>query len=112
MSELKRITISGILNDLENGLSRPEIAEKYEISPAEVKAMFEHPKLKGKKAKKKLVLTFQLEDDTADVVAETATDSPVKAIDPPTQKEQEEVAGESFATPTPNDVEDTTLPFQ
>ena len=96
MSELKKIYISGILTDLDNGLSGPEIAAKYEISPAEVKALFEHLKLKGKKAKKKLVLTFVIEDDIYEPVNDIAADDV-------TTETQEEVVTEN-ATP----VEDTT----
>jgi len=101
MSELKKIYISGILTDLDNGLSRPEIAAKYEISPAEVKALFEHPKLKGKKAKKKLVLTFVIEDDIYEPVNDIAAND--VAADDVTTETQEEVVTEN-ATP----VEDTT----
>jgi hypothetical protein len=60
----KTITISGILADLENGLTRVQVGEKYKISPREVKALFDHPKLKGKKAKKSFALSFEIEDDT------------------------------------------------
>ena len=46
------ITVSMILEDLENGEDRNAIREKYGLQAWEVKQMFEHPSLKGKKAKK------------------------------------------------------------
>ena len=100
MSELKTIRISGILEDLNNGLSRPEIATKYEISPAEVKVLFEHEKLKGKKARKKLVLTFQLEDDTDDVVSDVV--EPVASATPEEELVTEEAPAEAVADPIAN----------
>lgn len=60
----KQISISQVLADLENGVTRAEIGTKYDITAREVKALFEYPKLKGKKAKKTLKLTFDIIDDT------------------------------------------------
>ena len=111
MNELKQISIKGILADLDNSLSRKEIGEKYELSTAEVKAMFEHPKLKGKKAKKKFVASFQLVDDVEIMETDKAVDidepneSPVRVVEVAeamptvTDEEQKEVAGLSFDTP-------------
>ncbi len=112
MSELQEITVSGILEDLNNGLDRKAIGEKYSLKLAEVKIMFDHPKLKGKKAKKKVELSFKLVDDTEvvetigsieDTVDHTA---PVDNVDPAfeaepeplTKEDKEEVAGEVFGT--------------
>lgn len=64
----KQISISQVLTDLENGVTRAEIGTKYDITAREVKALFEHPKLKGKKAKKTLKLTFDIVDDTPDTL--------------------------------------------
>jgi len=111
MSEQKQITVSEVLNDLENGLSRKEIAEKYEISAAEVTWMFKQPGLIGKRAKKKFVPSFQLvndinEADTVEVISEsdgnttsefdggTASESPIPTV---TEEEQKEVAGVTFS---------------
>ena len=58
------ITTSMILEDLENGVDRTGIKEKYNLEPWEVKQMFEHPALKGKKAKKVKKLSFNFVDDT------------------------------------------------
>ena len=59
------ITISMILEDLDNGIDRNAIKEKYNLQAWEVKQMFEHPSLKGKKAKKVRKLSFNFVDDTA-----------------------------------------------
>ena len=58
------ITVSMILEDLENGIDRNAIREKYNLQAWEVKQMFEHPSLKGKKAKKVRKLSFNFVDDT------------------------------------------------
>ena len=52
------ITVSMILEDLENGDDRTVIKSKYNLDAWEVKQMFDHPKLKGKKAKKVKRLSF------------------------------------------------------
>ncbi len=57
------ITTSMILEDLENGIDRTGIKSKYSLETWEVKQMFEHPRLKGKKAKKIRKLSFSFVDD-------------------------------------------------
>ena len=60
----QRITTTMIIDDLENGIDRTGIREKYNLAAWEVKQMFEHPALKGKKAKKVRKLSFDFVDDT------------------------------------------------
>ena len=60
-----RITTTMILNDLENGIDRIGIQEKYGLEKWEVTQMFQHPTLKGKKAKKVRKLSFEFVDDSA-----------------------------------------------
>jgi hypothetical protein len=84
MSETKTISISAILNDLDNGLTRIKIGEKYSITPAEVKVLFEHAKLKGKKAKKSKALSFIIDDDTETVESEVVVEE-VVVEEPATQ---------------------------
>ena len=67
MSERKQISVSAVIDDLNNGLSRLQIGEKYGLTAREVKEMFKHPSLKGKKAKKVFKPSFELVDDTANV---------------------------------------------
>ena len=64
MSEKQEIRISEVLDLLEQGKNRVQIAEHFRITQREVKALFEHPKLKGKKAKKVIENTFNIVDDT------------------------------------------------
>lgn len=47
-----QIKISEILNDLTNGQTRQQIKEKYNLSTAQLKSVFAHPLLKGRKTKK------------------------------------------------------------
>ncbi len=58
------ITTSMILEDLENGIDRTGIKTKYNLEAWEVKQMFDHPVLKGKKAKRVKKLSFNFVDDT------------------------------------------------
>ena len=58
------ITTSMIIADLENGIDRTGIKSKYSLETWEVKQMFDHPRLKGKKAKKVRRLSFSFVDDT------------------------------------------------
>ena len=59
------ITVSMILEDLDNGIDRTGIQEKYGLEKWEVTQMFQHPTLKGKKARKVRKLSFNFVDDTA-----------------------------------------------
>ena len=72
------ITVSMILEDLDNGIDRNGIKDKYGLQAWEVKQMFEHPTLKGKKAKKVRKLSFNFVDDTA--VDPNQTSIPVEDV--------------------------------
>lgn len=62
--ERKVVTISGVLEDLENGLGRPLIAKKYGLNAEEMKVLFQNPNLKGKRPKRATKkITFVLVDD-------------------------------------------------
>lgn len=60
----KDIKISEVLQCLEDGMSRKEIAEHFDITMVDCKRMFKDPLLKGKKAKKQA--QFNLVDDVSD----------------------------------------------
>ena len=71
----KQITVSQILEDLENGMTRTpsdkrynsevgSIMEKYNLTKFEVTLLFKNEKLKGKKTKQPRQLSFILVDDT------------------------------------------------
>jgi len=60
-----QITTTMILKDLDDGVGREGIKEKYSLETWEVTEMFKNPKLKGKKARKIRKLSFQFIDDTA-----------------------------------------------
>lgn len=58
------ITISQIIIDLDNGLGRPQIKEKYSLNADEVKHLFQHPSLKKRRPKRALnKINFTLVDD-------------------------------------------------
>lgn len=58
----KKIRVSEVLDLLAQGKKRPEIARELDITMADCRKLFQHPKLKGKKAMKPT--EFVLEDDT------------------------------------------------
>ena len=58
-----KLSVSGILLDLENGLDRTAIATKYGLTSGEVAEVFKHPKLKNKRPNRK-VTRITLIDDT------------------------------------------------
>jgi len=68
------ITVTMILEDLDNGIDRPGIQEQYGLQKWEVTQMFQHPSLKGKKAKKVRKLSFNFVDDTAPDPNQTSID--------------------------------------
>jgi hypothetical protein len=102
-----RITTSMIIADLDNGVDRNGIRDKYSLQAWEVKQMFEHPALKGKKAKKIRKLSFTFVDDTTfadvDVDDTNQTSIPVPAVE---TEVNEEVAMDSIAN-TINTIEST-----
>lgn len=60
-----QVRLSEVLSLLEQGKGRQEIAEHFGLSLAEIKNIFEHPKLKGRRPKKVKEESFNLVDDTA-----------------------------------------------
>ena len=58
-------TISGILDDLENGLNNEAMAEKYGVPADELATLRKHhPALKGKRTKKVKKVGFTFVDDS------------------------------------------------
>lgn len=64
MSEKKIISVSAILTDLEDGLQRKDIRAKYALTVKQMSYLFNHPSLKGKKAKKNVANELEILDDT------------------------------------------------
>lgn len=65
MAEQKiKLTVSQILEDLNNGLDRKAIREKYNLTATDVARLFQHEKLKGVRVR--TAPAFELEDDTVD----------------------------------------------
>ena len=77
------ITTSMILDDLDSGVGRDGIKEKYNLEGWEVTQMFKHPALKGKKVKKIKKLSFEFIDDTATDTNQTSI--PVEIFKPELQ---------------------------
>ena len=82
--QVLRITISDVLGLLAEGKSRKEIAEHYGRTQSDMKKMvWDHPKLKNRKAKKQYS-GIELEDDTDDEpvaeVVEQITDAVTEEV--------------------------------
>jgi len=87
-NETIKLTVSGIINDLTNGLDREKIATKYGLTKQEVNEVFKHPKLQGLRVKRKAAVRFVLEDDTVSTepvnsqITDSVTMEPQSEIDP------------------------------
>lgn len=81
MSQVQ-ITASGVLEDLNQGLTRLEIAEKYNLSKADLARLFKNPVLKGRKTKS--APSFVFVDDVTQS-AGSATDTTDTAASEETQ---------------------------
>lgn len=66
-----KLTVSQILEDLNNGLDRKAIREKYNLTATDVSRLFQHEKLKGVRVR--TAPAFELEDDTAEAAAPAAS---------------------------------------
>jgi hypothetical protein len=69
--EKVKLTVSMILEDLNNGIDRKGIREKYGLSATDVNRLFQHEKLKG--ARVRTAPAFELEDDTEEIVKDQPT---------------------------------------
>jgi len=87
-NETIKLTVSGIINDLTNGLDREKIATKYGLTKQEVNEVFKHPKLQGLRVKRKPAVRFVLEDDTMVTepvnpqITDSVTMEPQSEVDP------------------------------
>lgn len=61
MAEKVKLSTSQVLKDLENGLTRDEIKEKYSLDSNSMKKLFNTPSLKGRRTQKAPL--FELVDD-------------------------------------------------
>ena len=64
----EKITVSMIDQDLKDGISKSEMAKKYNIKPWEVDEMFKHPFLKGRRPSRKKALSFSFVDDVSEEI--------------------------------------------
>lgn len=104
MSNKKPIKISEVLNLLNEGKKRPEVAEALGITMAECRKLFEHPKLKGKQARKPVgfvVVDDLEEEENEEVKVETTSDVENVSVD------AEEVSSDTQEEELPQDSEET-----
>ena len=78
----EKITVSMIDQDLKDGVSKSDMAIKYNIKPWEVDEMFKHPFLKGRRPSRKKSLSFTFVDDTEPLNSGDIAVEQVEEIDP------------------------------
>ena len=100
------ITVTMILEDLDNGIDRAGIQEKYGLEKWEVTQMFQHPTLKGKKARKVRKLSFNFVDDTTPDPNQTSID-----VEPPHVDVHTEASMIIEATPELQDDDEDEFEF-
>lgn len=88
MSEKPQIKVSDVLNMLRDGNSREEIREHYGLNKADLKRLFLHPSLKGRRTRIKA--GFNLIDD----VTEDSSTEPASISDTVTDTISEETVME------------------
>lgn len=60
------VKISEVLEMLDNGKTRPEIAKHFDLNLVQVASLFRHEKLRGKKTKKIASDAYNIIDDAPD----------------------------------------------
>jgi len=90
------LTVSQLLNDLENGIDRAGIRKKYGLTTAELKMVFAHPKLQGVRVKKHKLMRIKLIDDTT-------TEDPNQMSIPTESSKEEELRRDAEELQTPKD---------
>ena len=103
MSETKqKVKVSEVLKMLDEGLQRPEIAEILD-TPLSVlqKTVFQHPKLKGRKAKK--VYDIEVIDDTGEEITNQEEDFEVRETE---ENAEEEIINQEVDRETEENVEE------
>lgn len=83
--EKVKITTGEVLELLELGKTREEIKDHYGISNSDIKKLFKHPKLKGRKTKK--APGFELEDDIVEVRTPTFVDAGIGDREPSMERD-------------------------
>ena len=103
---MKEVKLSEIIYHLENGKTRADIKEIYSLSINELKTIFAHPLLKGKRTifpTVKLIDDVTLQDESFELVGEAVYEEEntnQRAIfDEIEEREQEEVLEEVGNTP-------------
>jgi hypothetical protein len=91
-----QITISSVLNDLANSMSREEIRDKYALTNAQLKQLFQNPNLKGRKTKQVNVLLEIVDDVTPEVVEVTEVTEVTPVVSDITNPIEEEVEDSIF----------------
>lgn len=76
------LTIAQVLNDLENGVDRNQMKEKYGLTRADIIRLFKLPELKGKKVKREVepgfIIVTEAEEAASHATSEATSDATVE----------------------------------
>lgn len=109
------ITVSGILADLANGMTRTtsdknydsergSIQDKYNLNGVEVKELFDHPQLKGKKTILPKTRSFILVDDISAVAESVTSEIEVSTVEQEEVQEETQSSADVVIEDTDNEV--------
>jgi len=110
------LTTTQILNDLKNGLTRESIKEKYGMTNRELKEIFQHPDLKGRKTRPANRFTLISDTPSEETDPQDPMDIPSQEIldsqdylqtDPQDSLQEEGVLETTEFDPEPQTIEDT-----
>ena len=73
--EKVQISIAQVLADLENGIDRKQMQDKYGLSRADIIRLFRLPELKGKKVKREVEPGFVIVDKVPTTNASDSTET-------------------------------------
>jgi len=84
-----KITVTMILEDLANGITKKGMCTKYNVKKWEMDEVFKHPKLKGKRPAyvKKLSFTFVDDTEETDVIVPANTVQQPDIVETETEEE-------------------------
>lgn len=105
MANQVEITPALILDMLAQGKSREEIRVELGVSKTDIKAIFTHPELKGRKTKKKPGFIWKtassVEEDCADMQDVENSVEEIPEVEATVEEIPEEIDGEPDLTPAP-----------
>lgn len=114
MSSKIKIKVTDVLSMLQEGKTREDIRVHYGINKTELKALFQHPELKGRKTIKPKELSFVIVDDIKETSGEDVAEVEFEISSEKIQEENSvsEETTEEVQEETQDEVEPTTSTWE